>query len=196
MTSAPTTVTKPRVLVISLNYHPPKRVQNYVQDLINAGVEVDLLLAEKSSVEDTEIDPRVNLRTVLDVEADLLLRKTEKMIVYVIPGKVLGRIQSLFSDRPLLRPLDKGFGYIRYGQRLVSRAFHHRLFWPAFKMFRPWMMAHKARVVLREIDVAGVDRIVAADTHGMALGWRLAKRYPDIRATTALERKPYIGEEA
>ncbi|HEU4349813.1 MAG TPA: hypothetical protein VFR35_18700, partial [Actinoplanes sp.] len=62
---------RPRVVVLSLSYRPPKRVQNYVQDLIDAGVDVDLLLAEENSTADVEFDPRVNVRKVLAVEADL-----------------------------------------------------------------------------------------------------------------------------
>jgi hypothetical protein len=190
-----TTGTRPRVVVLSLSYRPPKRVQNYVQDLVDAGVRVDLLLAEESSTEDVDLDPRVNVRKVLGVEADLPVRRYEKLVLYTIPGKVLGKARSLTSDKPLLRPIDLALGATRRGQRWVSRNIHHKVYWPAFKVMRPWLMARKGRPVVQAFDLAGADRIVAADAAAVPLGWRLARRYPGVRATTALDRKPYMGEK-
>jgi len=186
---------RPRVVVLSLSYRPPKRVQNYVQDLVDAGVGVDLLLAEESSTEDVELDPRVNVRKVLGVEADLPVRRFEKIILYTIPGKLLGKARSLTTGRPLLRPLDLALGATRHGQRWVSRKIHRKLYWPVFKVMRPWIMARKGRRAVQAFDPAGADRIVAADAAAVPLGWRLARRYPGVRATTALDRKPYVGKK-
>ena len=63
-----TTETRPRVVVLALSYRPQQRVQNYVSELVAAGVDVDLVLAEAKSTEDLELDPRVRISTVLNAE--------------------------------------------------------------------------------------------------------------------------------
>jgi hypothetical protein len=186
--------TRPRVLVLSLSYRPPERVQQYVRDLVDAGVDVDLVLAETSSTEQVDLDPRVTVHKVLDIERNLPVRRIERIILYTLPGKVLGKARSLTTDKPVLRPLDLALGATRRGQRWVANKVHYKLYWPAFKVMRPWLMARKGRRVVRGLDLTGLDRIVAADAPAVPLGWRLARRYPDVRATTVLDRKPYVGE--
>ena len=183
---------RPRVVVLSLSYHPSKRVQNYVSDLVNAGVDVDLLLADSTSTDDVELDPRVNVRKVLDVEADLPLRRIERVLVFTLPGKVLGKARSLTSNTRALRPIDPVVAKAKAAQDKLSRGFHRRLFWPAFRIARPWMLARRGRRPVQAFDLATADRIVAADYPAIPLAWRLARRYPQVRATTALDRKPYL----
>ncbi|HEU4349035.1 MAG TPA: hypothetical protein VFR35_14755, partial [Actinoplanes sp.] len=116
-------------------------------------------------------------------------------ILFTLPSRVLGKARSFTADKPLLRPLDLTLGATRRGQRWVSRKIHYKLYWPAFKVMRPWLMARQGRRVVQAFDLAGADRIVAADAPAVPLGWRLARRYPGIRATTALDRKPFVGEK-
>jgi hypothetical protein len=76
----------------------------------------------------------------------------------------------------------------------VSRGVHGKLFWPAFRLLRPWILVRRGRKPVEALDLASADRIVAADNPAIPLAWRLAKRYPDVRATTALDRKPYLKQ--
>jgi hypothetical protein len=183
----------PRVVVLSLAYRPPERVVEYVRDLINVGVDVDLLVAERSSAEAIDVDPRVRVRRVLDAEADMPVLRAERALVFTLPGRVVGAARAL-TARPALRRADAAMAAVERGQQKLSRAVHHRLFWPAFKVARPWMLIRPSRAPVAAFDLAGADRIVAADSPSVPLGWRLARRYPGIRATTALDRKPYAGD--
>jgi hypothetical protein len=81
-------------------------------------------------------------------------------------------------------------------QRRVSRGVHRKLFWPAFRAVRPWILVRYGRGRVTALDLADADRIVAADTPAIPLAWRLARRYPHVRATTALDRQPYATTEA
>ena len=140
------------MVVLSLAWYPADRVRSYVEDLVKAGVDVDLVVAEARSTQRVEIDPRVRVRNL--VEARLPLRRVESILVYTLPGKIPGKV---------------------------------------YRLVRPLMLSRKAKAVLADLDLGSVDRIVAADKSAVPLGWRLARRYPNVRATTALDRKPYVG---
>jgi hypothetical protein len=182
-----------RVVVLSFSHHPPRPVRAYVDDLVSAGVDVDLLLAEPSSTEDLEIDPRVKVHTVLDIEeARLPVRRVERAIVFGVWEKTLGKARTYTMDRKALRPVDVALDYARRGHGYVSRGFHDRLFWPAFKVARPWILTRRSHDLVQSLDLSNVDRIVAGDPPAVPMAWRLARRYPTIRVTTALDRKPYL----
>jgi len=187
----------PHVVVLSFSYHPPGRVRTYVDELVSVGVEVDLLLAEVRSTEELELDPRVKVHTVLDIdETNLPVRRVERAIVFTVWEKTLGKARTLTMDRRALRPVDVVLDYAKRGQGYVSRGFHYRLFFPAFKVARPWILTRKARGLIDGLDLANVDRIVAADPPSVPMAWRLARRYPDVRVTSALDRKPYLEDGA
>jgi hypothetical protein len=186
----------PRVVVLSLSYHPPRSVRSYVDDLVNVGVEVDLLLAETRSTDDLEVDPRVKVHTVLEMaEVRLPLRRVERALVFTVWERSLGKARSLTADRKALRPIDLVLEGLQLAQRKASRAFHHRIFWPVFRVVRPWVLARRGRELVQQLDLAGADRIVAGDPPAVPLAWRLARKYPLVRATTALDRKPYVPEK-
>ncbi|MEU4213744.1 hypothetical protein [Actinoplanes sp. NPDC026623] len=194
MSTSADPVTRPRVVVIALGYKPAWRVRSYVQDLVDADVEVDLLLAENSSTNDVEIDPRVRVHRVFGVEAaEVLVRRIERGVLFTLPGKVLGKARSMTVDRAALKPVDVGLSVTQRAQSWVSRGIHRKLFWPAFKMMRPMMLSRKARGPAMKLDLARADRIVAADHAAVPLAWRLSRRYPGVRTTTSLDRKPYVG---
>jgi hypothetical protein len=176
------------VVVLALSYRPPKRVLHYVAELAAAGVTVDLVLAERKSTEDLSLDPRVRVSTIFDTELrDVALRRYERALVSHLPAKVLGKARSMTTG-----PLHRTLALVGRGQRRVSRGVHRRLFWPAFRAVRPWVLVRHGRGRVEALDLAGVDRIVAADPPAIPLAWRLARRYPEVRATTALDRTPYV----
>jgi hypothetical protein len=91
--------------------------------------------------------------------------------------------------------LDAALDVAGRAQKRVSHGVHRKLFWPAFRAVRPWLLVRYGRDRVEALDLAGADRIVAADTPAVPLAWRLARRYPDVRATTALDRHPYVPPE-
>jgi len=115
-------------------------------------------------------------------------------VLFTVPGKVLGKARSMTADRPALKAVDAGLSLTQRAQSWVSRGIHRKLFWPAFKAMRPVMLSRKARRPAMKLDLAHADRIVAADHAAVPLAWRLSRRYPGVRTTTSLDRKPYVGE--
>jgi hypothetical protein len=183
----------PRVVVLSFSYRPPRAVRTYVDSLVGVGVEVDLLLAEVRSTAELDIDPRVKVHTVLDIEETRLpVRRVERAIVFGVWERALGKARTYTIDRKALRPVDVVLDVAKRGQGYVSRNVHQRLFCPAFKVVRPWILTRRSHGLVRSLDLANVDRIVAGDSSAVPLAWRLARRYPTIRVTTALDRKPYL----
>ena len=52
----------------------------------------------------------------------------------------------------------------------------------------PWVLGRRWRSLRRRLEVAGAGHVVAADLAATTLVWHLARRYPTIVATTALDR--------
>ena len=173
-----------RVVVLALSYRPQQRVLTYVSELAAAGVDVDLVLAETASTKDLTLDPRIRVSTLFEAELrDVPLRRYERLLVSQLPAKVLGKAQSATAG-PARRVLARAGRY----QRRVSRRVHRKLFWPAFRTVRPLILVRYGRRRVEALDPAGANRIVAADTPAIPLAWRLARRYPHVPATTALDR--------
>jgi hypothetical protein len=186
-------VTKPRVVVLALSYKLTTRVRSYVQDLVDAGVDIDLLVAENSSTEEAELDPRVRVHRVFDAElTDVAIRRIERGLLFTLPAKAFGKARSLTVGKPALKKVDAGLALSRRAQSKVSKGIHRRMFWPTFRMVRPLILSRRGQGPAGELDLARADRIVAADAPAVPLAWRLARRYPGVRTTTALDRKPYV----
>ncbi|GAA3336036.1 hypothetical protein GCM10020358_06680 [Amorphoplanes nipponensis] len=189
-------VTKPRVVVIALSYKLTTRVKSYVQDLVDAGVDVDLLVAESSSTQDADLDPQVRVHRVLDVEAsDITIRRIERGLLFTLPAKAFGKARSLTVGRPALKKVDAGLALTRRAQSKVSKGIHKKMFWPTFRVMRPLILSRRGQGPAVDLDLAHADRIVAADQPAVPLAWRLSRRYPGVRTTTALDRKPYVGDK-
>ena len=182
------------MVVLALSYRPQKRVLHYVSELAAAGVEVDLVLTESKSTEDVSLDSRVRVSTIFETELqDVALRRYERALVLELPAKVIGKARSMTAG---VNALDRALDLAGRAQRRVCRGVHRKLFWPTFRAVRPWVLVRYGRGHVEALDLAGADRIVAADTPAVPLAWRLARRYPEVRATTALDRHPYVPPEA
>ena len=182
-----------RVVVLALSYRPQKRVLHYVSELAAAGVDVDLVLAESKSTENLSLDPRVRVSTVFDAELrDVPLRRYERALVSRLPAKAIGKARSFTLNRGGPGAVHRSLEVAGRAQRRVSRTVHRKLFWPVFRAVRPWVLVRYGRGRVEALDLAGADRIVAADAPAVPLAWRLARQYPQLRATTALDRSPYV----
>jgi hypothetical protein len=187
---------QPRVVLLTLTYKLSDRLQTFISDLTKAGVQVDLLVTERRTVEDVELDDEmVNVHHVFD-KSEMYghpLRWVERRVLFDVPTKVFTKTRELTREGERLRVLDRAALKARRGQAAVSQGIHHRLFWPVYKRARPLLLISRAKkITLKNIDIAGADRIIAADSAVVPLAWRLAKRYPGVHATTALNGKPWV----
>lgn len=191
---AEATQTRPRVVVLTLTYKLSGRVQSFIEDLTKAGVQIDLLVTERRTTEDLELDDLVTVHHVFDKEMyGHPLRWVERRVLFDVPTKVFHKTRAVTRNGERLVLLDKTATKVRRGQAFVSRGIHHGLFWPVFKRARPLLLISRAKkAALRSIDIAGADRIVAADSAVVPMAWRIAKRFPGVHATTSLDRKPWV----
>lgn len=190
-----TASTAPRVLLLNLNYKVSDKVLGYVTQLRRAGVEVDLVVPELRAVEEVELEPGVRVHPLLSDEREIPLRRAERLLAYRLPGAVIGFVRRVAVRGPLARPAEPVVSVLERGHRRAAGIFHGRVFVPFYRQVRPWLLARNGRRAVARLDVAGADRIVAADHSAVPLGWRLARRYPRVTATTALTTAPYTGEE-
>jgi glycosyltransferase involved in cell wall biosynthesis len=185
----------PRVLLIAFNHVPSERVTNYADYLVGQGVGVDLVVVDRRRVQGLSVDSRVRVHPLLKAESGQPLRRIERLVVHRIPGATLAATRRLLAGQRLTRPLAAPLVTLERWHLRLSEAFSRRIFHPAYRSIRPWLLSRPSRKALRAIDIAGVERIVAADLSAVALAWRLARRHRAATATTILDRKPYADRE-
>ncbi|WP_436526311.1 hypothetical protein [Actinoplanes sp. HUAS TT8] len=187
---------RPRVVLLTLTYKLSDKVQDYIAALNGAGVQVDLLVTERRTVEDVDLDDElVNVHHVFD-KSEMYgypLRWFERRLLFDVPTKVFTKTREVTREGERLQVLDRAALRARRGQAAVSQGIHHRVFWPVYKRARPLLLISRAKKrALKSIDFASADRIVAADSAVVPLAWRIAKRYPGVEAKTGLDLKPWV----
>lgn len=186
----------PRVMVISTVYRLNDRVRNYVCDLLDEGVRVDLVClgaeawqeADPEGWAEVSAHPNLSLYGIDGAEQRHPLRRVERVLVHRAPQAVLTRATRLTEKVGPLRPLHTPAKALENGHRKVAGAFHRRLYIKAYRLARPAVLARLFRQRLAGVDFRTVDRVVAADVYAVTLGWQLARRHPHLVATTAFER--------
>jgi hypothetical protein len=180
----------PRVVVLAFNHRLAERVSTYVDAVVAAGVQVDLVVPEGRTLEQAKVDPRVRIHTVTGKETELLVRRLERLVLYRVPGGVLKRANRL-GERAGWRPLVSLVVVTQRGHRRVANAVHQRMFLPFYRNARAYLLARHAGRSLSDVDFGTADRIIAADIQAVALGWRLARQHPKVIATTTLDATVY-----
>jgi hypothetical protein len=183
--------TAPGVIVLAFNHTPDRRVLRYVNFLANRGVPVDFVVVDGERAQAQQVHPDVRVHGLLKVEREHGLRKAEWMALRHLPLGVLSRGTRVAASNGVTRPLVKPIGTVQRGYERLAYGFHGRAFMPVYRQMRPWLLSRPNRRSLGQIDFASADRIVAGDISAVSLGWRLAQRYPHLRATTDLDRGPY-----
>ena len=186
----------PRVIVLALNFGVSVRILNYVRDLAAAGVETHLVLADQRRADEAEVDPRVRVHVLFPAEGRHPLRRAENLLVFRVPGKAIAVASTMAGRSRVSRPLTRPLDFIGRGHRRAARIVHHRGFQPFYKTIRPYLLSRRIRDLVKQVDVATADRIVAADINAVTLAWRLARRFPGPLATTGLDRAPYVDPTA
>jgi hypothetical protein len=196
---------RPRVLLMALNYQPAERVVDYLEFLVGADVEVEVVVADESALRFLKEDPRVaplladarvRVHTLMPSKHGHTLRRPERLVVYKTPEAVLADARKDVAASRASRRLRASVTALETGQQRLSGAVHERLLIPFYRVLRPYLLSRRSRSLQRRVDLDRVERIVAADISAVALGWRLAKRNPTAVATTALDRLPYAGRTA
>ncbi|MER5455135.1 hypothetical protein ABT008_10140 [Micromonospora sp. NPDC002389] len=188
---AQTSGVPPRLLLLSLNYQPSDKVLAYLSQLDEAGVEVDLVLVDKTRLDDVELPAGVRVHPLMVNEKRHPVRRAEHVLVFSGPRRVITAARRITRRHKVGRPLDAVLRLTERGHRRVAKGFHRRVFVPIYRQARPWLLARAGRATVATLDVGSADRIVAADVSAVPLGWRLARQHQHVPATTALDLSPY-----
>lgn len=179
------------VVLLALNHPTPRRVIHYAHWLIARGVNVTLVTVQGDHWRALGLDPRVDLRTLREAEGRHPLPRGERVLVHRAPRALLRRAK----ERADARPVELALGALERGHQRAADAFHRKVFLRGYRVLRPYLLAQVAEPALRGIDFATVDLVVAADSNGITLGWQLARRHPQLAATTAMDRDRFAGRE-
>jgi hypothetical protein len=185
-----TAITMPgRVALLSFTQAPPDRVKEYVGFLLSRGVPVSVVCLSAGGWREFRGVGHLDVVPLRQAERQHLVNVLESVIVYDVAGAAIHRARRLARRAPVLRP---PVTVIYRTHRKVARAFHTKVYNRFYALVRAQVLASLGRRELRRNGpIPPLARIVAADTHAIALGWRLAKQFPQAVATTALERQPY-----
>ncbi|MBB4774648.1 hypothetical protein [Actinomadura livida] len=141
------------------------------------GARVELLTAESDGWDD--LDGRVRLHRLDRAEAGHPLLWLERTLVFRLPRLVV---------RPVARRGRRGARLDR-ARTMASRRVHRRLFVPFYRHVRPLLLARIARRhVLRDVDPAGLARVVVMDRTSVPFARWLARRNPGLIVTTRQDR--------
>ncbi|RKS68393.1 hypothetical protein BZB76_6657 [Actinomadura pelletieri DSM 43383] len=171
-------VQAPRVLLLALAPGRGRRdsVIDMAAHFLDEGAEVELVTAKRGW---DELDERARLHQLHELEAKHPLTWLENAVVIraprvvFLPTRLLGR-----PGRKLDRVRSKS-----------SKWVHRKLYLPVYKHIRPLLLARIARRrVMPGIDMTGVVRVIVADRWGVPLGWRLARRHPDVPVTMRMDK--------
>lgn len=195
VSGAPSPAGRPRVLLIALSYKLSKRAKEYTDLLVARDVAVDLVVTDENSCVEVELDPAVRVHPIVPAEYRRPGHRLEQLLIKRIPGGLLARVRKLTGRGRVLRPVDRAVAAVERLHRRVAGAFHQRIFMPVYRTVRPWLLANAARPVVRGLQVGTADRIIAAEINAVTLGCRLARRHPDIPATTAMDRALYADRD-
>ncbi|MEU9506128.1 hypothetical protein AB0D32_07585 [Micromonospora sp. NPDC048170] len=181
------TDTPKHVVVLSLIHRPSPRLISYVQSLAGRGDEVELFTTRLDHWHEVEdLDPRIRLYALDRPEEQLFVRRVERALVFRGPKAVATAVKRA-ADQPWGGPLRRPADVVSRAQAKVSGAVHKRIFMPPYRAFRPRLLARRFDQGLRNIDFSGVDLVVATDVFTVTAAARLARRYPGVRVTTAME---------
>ena len=168
----------PRVLLLAMEPGSKReRIIELASSFLAAGAQVDVVTARERGWDG--LDGRARLHRLNPIEAGHPLPWLENAIVVRGPRLVV---------RPL-RWFGRAGAFADRARSRAGRVVHRRLFMPFYRHVRPLILARLARrYVLPAIDMSEVVRVVVADRTAVPLGWRLARRHPDITVTTRMEK--------
>jgi hypothetical protein len=187
--AAATPTTTGRVAMLTFTKVPSDRVKTYVAFLLSRGVPVTLICLYQHSWWEFRNVEHLDVVPLRRAEKRHPMNVVESVVVYDVAGAAIHGARRLTRKAPALRPPVIA---IQRTHVRVAEAFHTKVYNRLYAVVRAQILASLGR---RELHKKGpippLERIIAADTNAVALGWWLAKRFPQAVATMALERQPY-----
>jgi glycosyltransferase involved in cell wall biosynthesis len=175
-----------RLVLIATGPANPGTIKDFTRAMTEQGYGVDLVTADQVSPRWVADDDRVRVYSVESAEARRLVMRAERLLVFKVPGKVISVALALARRRRALWP-ELAVLRAQHLNRRVARFVHLKVFRRCYNVVRPlilWRIAR--REVLPQLDLAKTGRVVVSGASGVAIGWRLARRYPDLTVTTSM----------
>jgi hypothetical protein len=187
--SAGTLAAVGRVAVVAFTKVPHDRLKEYVGFLLARGVPVTMVCLTTTAWREFRDVAHFELLSLRHAERQHLMNVLESILIYDVAGAAIFQAHRMARRSPTLRWSVHVVDRIH---KKVAHVLHHKVYKRFYAVVRAQVLSSLGRRALRKNGpLQPLSRIVAADTNSIALGWWLAKRFPDAVATTALERKPY-----
>ncbi|MCX4385619.1 glycosyltransferase family 4 protein [Micromonospora peucetia] len=182
----PRTAEAPRVVLVAISPPQFKLVREYVDRLLDRGYAVDIITNDPRQWQRSEVDERVRLLPLDVAERRRPLLRVEQLVVYRAPGKALSVARDRARKQHAIWP-EALVSRIGSTHGSLARKFHTSVFYPGYRVVRPrvlWRIVQ--REVLPKIDLARTERVVVAGVYGVAIGWQLGRKRPELTVTTSL----------
>jgi glycogen(starch) synthase len=175
-----------RVVVVAINPGVGFRTRQYIQAARAKGYGVDLIARDKAAWAHHKLDAGVRFHTVGEQEEGRITRRLERYVVDKFPRRVSGFLRSRAARTT--SPMPEALAVT--GQRFQRRASS----WINRKIYNRWYEVTRPRIlwritrrdVLPQLDGGRTRRVVVHGVPGVTIGWRLAKRWPDVPVSTSL----------
>lgn len=175
-----------RLLFIAMGPANPYTVKDFVRAMAARGYAIDLVTADRATASRVTDGGPVRVHLVEASEHRNLLLRAEQLLVYRVPGKILATALALSQRWAGLGP-ELAVRNLRRRYRRVAFLTDRRVFRRGYALVRPlilWRIFR--REVLPGLDLSTTGRVVILGASGVATGWRLARRYPELTVTTSM----------
>lgn len=189
-----------RVLIVAVSTGRWRAALSDASWVLDHGGQASLLTltADAWARIDEPLDPRLAVLELAAAEARHPIRRIERLLVFRLPRlafRVLRGGLRRAGRLPAVGGPARGAGIAagraeRRYERLAGR-FHGRVF---TRLVRPLILFRVVRrYALAGLDMAGLDAVVVADAASIPIGWQLARRYPELHVTFALDREGLLS---
>jgi hypothetical protein len=146
---------------------------------------VDLIARDQSAWTQHKLDSGVRFHALGPQEEGRFTRRLERFVVDKFPRRVTGYLRA--RARNTASPMPEALAVT--GQRLQRKASG----WINSKIYNRWYDISRPRIlwritqrdVLPKLDADRTRRVVVHGVPGVTIGWRLAKRWPDVPVSTS-----------
>jgi glycosyltransferase involved in cell wall biosynthesis len=174
-----------RLVVVSVNptLHPQSR--QYIQAARMRGYGVDLIALDKAAWAQHKLDDGVRFHTIGAQEDRRPVRRLQRFVIDGGPARVTGFVRARAERSASPMPAALAIAGQRFQERATS--------WLDRRIYRRWHLFTRPRIlwritrrdVLPKLDPARTRQVAVHAVPGVTIGWRLAKRWPDVPVTTS-----------
>lgn len=179
-----------RITVVAINPPASGRTRRYINTVRERGYGVDLIALDPAKWAEHRFDDGVRIHGIGATEERRLTRRLERAVTVSLPRWALGFARARVSRLPA--PLPEALAITaQRGHRRVADKFNRKVYDRWYNTVRPrilWRIAR--REVLPKLDGTRTRQVVVHGTPGVTIGWRLAKRWPDVPVSTSLTPPP------